>query len=245
MKGVETHMHNSTTIVGNLTGLPVHYTFASGAQLAKFRLATSRYRKNERGGEEGTNRQSSSASESAQDSAAPHNQAHTMTETTTDGAYAGNGYVSYNQLFIDVECWGNLANNVMQTLGKHGKGTQVVVVGDLIHKEWHKEDRLESRVVLRATNIGIDLRKYACSYRRHEVIVTRSQGADLDNLQDQPFHDLASEPEANHTCAPAGDEHVIREIISLDDSNSQIIEEHMPAVPEYGDELVEDGAPSY
>lgn len=60
-------------------------------------------------------------------------------------------------LFLDVSCWGNLAENVAQTLHK---GDAVIVHGRLRTEEFTPQgtDRVVSVVKLTATTVGKDLR---------------------------------------------------------------------------------------
>ncbi|MCS4490679.1 single-stranded DNA-binding protein [Corynebacterium sp. ES2794-CONJ1] len=177
-------MLSTTTIVGNLTSDPTVYHFPSGAMLTKFRIASSRYRRDPHHADTGN-------SETARDSAQSD---HSRVENS--------GFISYNQLYIDVECWGNLAHNAHLALGEGGKGTQVIVLGDLIHKEWEREGKTESRIVVRATHIGVDMRKYACRYHRSELDKARRAET------------VSIEPES---------EQIVRDVIQLDEVNAKEI----------------------
>jgi len=58
--------------------------------------------------------------------------------------------------FFDVNAWGELADNVAQSLNK---GSRVIVSGRLEQQSWEKEGQKQSKVVLVADDIGVSLRK--------------------------------------------------------------------------------------
>jgi len=59
--------------------------------------------------------------------------------------------------FFDVNAWGELADNVAQSLNK---GSRVIVSGRLEQQSWeNKEGQKQSKVVLVADDIGVSLRK--------------------------------------------------------------------------------------
>jgi single-strand DNA-binding protein len=59
--------------------------------------------------------------------------------------------------FFDVNAWGELADNVAQSLTK---GSRVIVSGRLEQQSWeNKEGQKQSKVVLVADDIGVSLRK--------------------------------------------------------------------------------------
>ncbi|MCS4535309.1 single-stranded DNA-binding protein [Corynebacterium sp. HS2168-gen11] len=161
-------MYTSTTIVGNLTHEPTQIVFPSGATLTKFRLASSRYRKADQASERKGEKQRSDA----------YNDDNADTKLEADTS----GFVSFNQLYIDVECWGNLADNVLVSLQESGKGCQVIAVGSLIHQEWEKDGRRESKIVLRANHVGVDMKKYAVNFKRREVLESKPSGANFADL---------------------------------------------------------------
>ena len=72
------------------------------------------------------------------------------------------GWEDYNQFYVDVECWGQLAVNAGASLRK---GLPVIVMGKLVHEYWEdKDDKgnviMRSRVKLKARHIGFDLARY-------------------------------------------------------------------------------------
>lgn len=64
----------------------------------------------------------------------------------------------YDNLFIDVECWGRLATNVACSIHK---GSPVICVGHLVTNEWESDGRTMSRIVLKAQYIGAEMNHYA------------------------------------------------------------------------------------
>lgn len=67
-------------------------------------------------------------------------------------------YEERDQLYIDVETWGDLAVNVHESLSK---GNPVICVGYLTTQEWRdQEGKLRTKVVLRALYVGFEL----CAY---------------------------------------------------------------------------------
>jgi len=73
------------------------------------------------------------------------------------------GWVDKKQLFIDVECWGELGGNVSHTVSK---GDPVVVVGELFTDEWEGDQGRRSKVKIRATSVGPDLARGTAEFRR-------------------------------------------------------------------------------
>jgi single-strand DNA-binding protein len=76
-----------------------------------------------------------------------------------------NAWVEGEPLYMSVVCWRQLADNVMQTLGK---GDAVVVVGRLTYHEWDDPNGTgrQSRYELQATAIGPDLSRYVATLSR-------------------------------------------------------------------------------
>lgn len=67
----------------------------------------------------------------------------------------GEDWKNVDQLYISVECWGKLALNCKASLFR---GLPVIVTGTLITHEWEDEKKnKQSRIVLRANHVGIDL----------------------------------------------------------------------------------------
>lgn len=56
--------------------------------------------------------------------------------------------------FADVTAFGDLANNVAESIGK---GTRVIIVGRFTYRTWEKDGDKRSKVEFIATSIGPDL----------------------------------------------------------------------------------------
>ena len=72
------------------------------------------------------------------------------------------GWEDFNQFYVDVECWGQLALNAGASLRK---GFPVIVVGKLVHEYWEEKaadgtTNMRSRVKMKARYIGFDLARY-------------------------------------------------------------------------------------
>lgn len=72
------------------------------------------------------------------------------------------GWEDFNQFYVDVECWGQLAVNAGASLRK---GFPVIVVGKLVHEYWEEKaadgtTNMRSRVKMKARYIGFDLARY-------------------------------------------------------------------------------------
>ncbi|MEJ6013390.1 single-stranded DNA-binding protein [Corynebacterium sp. H127] len=66
---------------------------------------------------------------------------------------------NFDQLYISVECWNQLAVNCNDSLFK---GMAVMVTGTLLTHEWvDAENKNQSRIVLRASHVGVDLTRHA------------------------------------------------------------------------------------
>ena len=142
-------MQQTITLIGYLTSNPHTKTFPSGSQLTRFRIATSRKVRKPGAYEESR-------------------------------LYSGeedDGYVDRDRLFIDVECWGTLAENTHASLMK---GKPVICVGYLNTQQWQDNSgNSQSKVILRAIFVGFELRNYVVNYRRNPVPINAVQGADL------------------------------------------------------------------
>lgn len=132
------HLH--THLHGNLIEDPVFRTFEnSDASLTKFRLAASRRRL-------------------------------VTQKSDTDGAQGTNAnqvWEDTDQLYIDVECWGQLAVNVAASLKK---GFPVSVCGKLVTETWEvdsphpeKDKEMRSKIVLKAHQVSFELSHYQVS----------------------------------------------------------------------------------
>lgn len=97
------------------------------------------------------------------------------------------GWRDYDNLFLDVEAWGQLAVNTASSLHK---GFPVLVVGSLVTQEWEDaEGNRRSKAVLKATHIGPDLSHYAAALTKRKADRDDS-GAPVLNVEGVVFdHD--------------------------------------------------------
>lgn len=67
-----------------------------------------------------------------------------------------------DHLFITIDCWNQLADNVRTSLGK---GLPIIAVGILVTNEWIDKDTNEAKqqILLRATHVGVDMNRYVVS----------------------------------------------------------------------------------
>jgi single-strand DNA-binding protein len=98
-----------------------------------------------------------------------------------------NEWVSTDPVYMDVACWRQLGDNVMQSLRK---GDTVLVTGRLTYREW--EDQAgggrRSRYEVEALAVGPDLARYVATLSR-------------------PLRDL---PEVPPQAEPAADEQAVK-----------------------------------
>ncbi|MDO4929037.1 MAG: single-stranded DNA-binding protein [Corynebacterium sp.] len=92
-----------------------------------------------------------------------------------------NQWEDFDKLYIDVECWGDLARNVACSLQK---GTPVICVGHLVTNEWVGEQGKSSRIIMKASYIGMDMSRHVLSaqYSRStiaEIMVPAEQVAGI------------------------------------------------------------------
>ena len=77
------------------------------------------------------------------------------------------GWRDYDNLFLDVEAWGQLAINTAASLHK---GYPVVLVGSLVTQQWEdNEEKRHSKTVLKATHIAADLAHYAAALTKRKA----------------------------------------------------------------------------
>ena len=96
------------------------------------------------------------------------------------------GWRDYDNLFLDVEAWGQLAVNTASSLHK---GFPVLVVGSLVTQEWEDaEGNRRSKAVLKATHIGPDLSHYAAALTKRKAdrddsgaLVLNVEGVEFDH----------------------------------------------------------------
>lgn len=106
-------------------------------------------------------------------------------------------WVDADSLYIDVECWGQLAFNVKTTLCK---GRPVICTGYLITQSWVDKDSGASRskIVFKANSVGLELSRYCASSRKSvENDVHEAPGLDAPVAGAEPsFDDETSSEEA-------------------------------------------------
>ena len=92
----------------------------------------------------------------------------------------------YNQFYVDVECWGQLAVNAGASLRK---GFPVIVIGKLVHEYWEGKDEkgevaLRSKTTLKARHVAFDLARYQVNSVRTSVSGNTLDGHDMPKPMD-------------------------------------------------------------
>ena len=92
----------------------------------------------------------------------------------------------YNQFYVDVECWGQLAVNAGASLRK---GFPVIVIGKLVHEYWEgKDDKgepaLRSKTTLKARHVAFDLARYQVNSVRTSVSGNTLDGHEMPKAMD-------------------------------------------------------------
>jgi single-strand DNA-binding protein len=72
-------------------------------------------------------------------------------------------WVDKKNLYLDVECWGDLGGNVAHSISK---GDPVVVHGELYTDEWETEEGRRNKTVIRAASVAPDLTWGVAEIRR-------------------------------------------------------------------------------
>lgn len=96
-------------------------------------------------------------------------------------------WVDYNQLYVDVECWGQMAVNAGASLRK---GFPVVVVGKLVSEFWEEKDEdgkeanVRSRLKMNAKHIAFDLARFQVNSVRATVTGNAIEGHDKPSAMD-------------------------------------------------------------
>jgi single-strand DNA-binding protein len=72
-------------------------------------------------------------------------------------------WVDKKNLYLDVECWGELGGNVAHSISK---GDPVVVHGELYTDEWETEEGRRNKTVIRAASVAPDLSWGVAEIRR-------------------------------------------------------------------------------
>ena len=92
----------------------------------------------------------------------------------------------YNQFYVDVECWGQLAVNAGASLRK---GFPVIVIGKLVHEYWEgKDDKgepaLRSKTTLKARHVAFDLARYQVNSVRTSTSGNAIDGHEMPKAMD-------------------------------------------------------------
>ncbi|MCF4007447.1 single-stranded DNA-binding protein [Corynebacterium uropygiale] len=78
----------------------------------------------------------------------------------------GGEWKQTDQLFLSVEAWGQLARNIKASI-KQEQGVSLIINGILTTHEWlDAEGNHQSRTVLRANSVGVDLSRYVVGWQR-------------------------------------------------------------------------------
>jgi len=72
-------------------------------------------------------------------------------------------WVDKKNLYLDVECWGDLGGNVAHSISK---GDPVVVHGELYTDEWETEEGRRNKTAIRALSVAPDLTWGVAEIRR-------------------------------------------------------------------------------
>lgn len=101
-----------------------------------------------------------------------------------------------DNLFITVDCWGQLADNVRTSLAK---GMPVIVVGTLLTNEWpNREGEIQQQILLKASHVGLDMNRYIVSSAKKDPASAKTvPGVDAP--------DVTGEPPVDEVIAPRQD----------------------------------------
>jgi single-strand DNA-binding protein len=93
---------------------------------------------------------------------------------------AKGGYIDGVTNWLTVQCWRNLAMNVLESLKR---GDPVMVFGKLRTQEWVKDDQRHSRFVVEATAIGHDLSRGVAAFTKRARVIEAFSDHDQAALQ--------------------------------------------------------------
>ncbi|AGF73269.1 single-stranded DNA-binding protein [Corynebacterium halotolerans] len=97
---------------------------------------------------------------------------------------APSGWRDLDNLFINVEYWGQLAVNVKKSLTK---GMPVLVTGVLLTHEWTDEKgEMQQRIILRASQVGLDLARHVIGSKKSEPTEYNVDNIPLPDVEDRP-----------------------------------------------------------
>lgn len=133
------------TITGHLTQDPKTVRLKSGLIKTTIRIASSRrvrdLKQNNGDGESPQNSQNNSATDNWKD---------------------------IDLLFLDIEVWDQFAINVRKSLSK---GMPIIALGSLMTNSWEdSHGQLQSRTIMRANFLGLDLSRYAVASKKNDAI---------------------------------------------------------------------------
>lgn len=99
-------------------------------------------------------------------------------------------WLDFDQLYIDVNCWGDLAVNVKASLFR---GSPVVVTGRLVTESWEEtgEDGKtvnRSRITMRASRVAFDLSNFQINSRKTTSVSHTVEGT--EEVQVKSLEDL-------------------------------------------------------
>ena len=107
------------------------------------------------------------------------------------------GWRDLDHLYINVEMWGQMAQNTAQTLRK---GMSVIVTGRLVTNQWTVENEqgapeTRSTIMVKADRVGLDLSRHVASSRRTDATTHYVEGVDAPEPMDP--HQLQELSEEN------------------------------------------------
>lgn len=186
-------MHAQTTIIGHLADDPVLTKTTSGNFVCRLRVASSRRVRKQ------PDRQAVEQARSnlEQSGYSPGGAA----ESTRPGS-ANDGWVDQDLLFIDVECWGQLAINAKKSLQK---GRPIMASGYLYTNTWVDEkdgkEQVRSVTRLKASALGLELSRYVAGSRKSvpndEVAIDGLETPDPTGVDDSIINrDYSNRPPA-------------------------------------------------
>lgn len=94
---------------------------------------------------------------------------------------------STDSLFITVDCWNQLANNVKTSLAQ---GMPVIAVGTLLTNEWtDTKGEKKQQILLKANHVGLDMNRYVVSSARNQEAGVTVDGIERPNPRHNPTPD--------------------------------------------------------
>ncbi|QGU08109.1 Single-stranded DNA-binding protein [Corynebacterium occultum] len=94
---------------------------------------------------------------------------------------------STDALFITVDCWNQLANNVKASLAQ---GMPVLAVGTLLTNEWiDGEGKKQQQILLKANHVGLDMNRFVVSSARNQEAGVTVEGVERPDPRFNPEPD--------------------------------------------------------